>query len=272
MRTFWAVREEDVRAAVDDDVTVGAIEHVGGRWCEACVFEDTHPAQVRVTTITVTACGDGIRADETFTCFRQGMHNAIHASRVNPDTVCAVVDILNGTIAEQKRLLGDCFKCGISSDRFMHCPNCGRPFTYDSGGVMHKYHTQVLGRHVTGSVNRPEKRSRKPQWPGEKFIQILDELLKLSGVHSVRWEQCTPRHSVGGVAAAEPRVRLARGKGYATRYTLKRDSSAEAVYRALTELASAMPYFEEFLEDSFGDHAVVTATTQGFSVAFYDQD
>lgn len=143
MRPFLKTpSEEAVRVAVEKlgypNVSVAAVRHHGGRWCEACDLNTArcdccvpiHPAHLRVTTIILNPDGDGIRSVDVFSCLERGLPSTIHNAKTDPATVCVIVGILNGVVADTSKPIGECYKCGIVSDQFSHCPNCGRVFTF----------------------------------------------------------------------------------------------------------------------------------------------
>lgn len=151
----------------------------------------------------------------------------------------------------------------------------------------------VLGRTVTGEVTAT-RRSRVEQKPGEEFLTLLDGVLGLGNVHSVRWTQYTPYFNDGEpciFSTGELYVKLLDGDdtagdhedGYLSTYEMVDYPSGyrgpraikpgfEGVYPAFSALGDQFAHFEDFLHDSFGDHAEVTATSEGFHVEFYDHD
>ena len=153
--------------------------------------------------------------------------------------------------------------------------------------------TTVLGRPVTGEISYYARRDRCEQWPAEKFLELLDAVLDCPNVEAVRWYQYTPYFNDGDACifhTGECYVKLVDGDPEAgdyedgfvgsyeladwdrklRKYTPK--PGLEQLYPAFDELADSLDHFEEFLHDSFGDPAEVTATTDGFSVEFYDHD
>jgi hypothetical protein len=154
--------------------------------------------------------------------------------------------------------------------------------------------TTVLGRTVSGEITRNEKRNRKPQRPGEELLPLLDSVLAVPNVHSVRWTQYTPYFNDGDACifgVNEIRVRLSDSNpnagdeedGYLGEWDMKDYSSGykqpvpvkpefEDLYPAFMALEDQMECFEDFVRESFGDHAEVTATTTGFEVEFYEHD
>ena len=151
--------------------------------------------------------------------------------------------------------------------------------------------TQVLGRPVTGEITKPSRTSME-QWPGEKFLPLLDVLLNIEGVHSVSWHQYTPYFNDGDpclFSVGEIYVKMIDGDeeagdyedgyldtsdmvtypaGYRNPPTI--NSGFEELYPALRELGQSMGHFENFLQDAFGDHARIVATREGFDVEFYE--
>lgn len=156
--------------------------------------------------------------------------------------------------------------------------------------------TQVLGRSVTGDICRG--RNRCAQRSGEEFLELLDAILAAPSVHSVRWQQYTPFFNDGDTCeftVYDPRVRLVgddavdkdeddedweddpyldtydmRVYGDNRTHTIKPEF--DGIYQALNRLSDSMDAFEEFLKESFGDHAEVDATREGFFVGSYHHD
>ncbi|MFI6029511.1 hypothetical protein [Amycolatopsis magusensis] len=151
----------------------------------------------------------------------------------------------------------------------------------------------VLGRPVTGEIaNTAEHRAE--QKPGEELLPLLDAVLAWRQVDAVRWSQFTPYFNDGEpcvFGAQHVEVKLAgddtagyyedgfvgidemadyrRGEdGYSR--TVK--PQFQGVYQALLALEDQLEHFEDFLHGSFGDHAQVTATRDGFHIADFDHD
>lgn len=159
--------------------------------------------------------------------------------------------------------------------------------------------TEVLGRPVTGEICQYGK-PRREQRPDEEFLDLLDALLGQPGVHSVRWRQYTPYFNDGDACEfgiGEAYVRLASADdvvaddeeecgdyedGYIGTWEMRVDRNGwrdDAIKpelvgaaAALKELNCSFAYFENFLKRSFGDHAIVTASTSGFDVEYYEHD
>jgi hypothetical protein len=141
--------------------------------------------------------------------------------------------------------------------------------------------TEVLGRPVRGTVTRHGRR-RSPQWEPEKFIELLDGVLTLPGVAAVKWDQYTPYFNDGDpceFGIGEFYVRLdgidedagEQGNGFLYSWDDELDERPD-VKTALHTLAHASGHFEEFLEESFGDHAEITANATGFSIETCSHD
>lgn len=150
--------------------------------------------------------------------------------------------------------------------------------------------TEVCGRPVTGEISR-YGRAQCEQWSGEKFMEMLDAVLNQPGIESVRWSQGTPSWNDGEPCTFgihEFRAKLANGEkdagdnedGFLDYYDLERMkaraqsgidfTSLHAAGHALRDLEIGSGRFEEFLEESFGDPAEITATKDGFHVAEYN--
>jgi len=154
--------------------------------------------------------------------------------------------------------------------------------------------TEVLGRQVTGEIVRSGK-AEVEQWPGTAFLDRLDAILALPDVESVRWTQYTPYFNDGepcifGINDAyvklvgnEPLGDDDDDEGFIEDGSMldydrgdygNRPAKPEfaTLYPVFKALADNMSHFEDFLRESFGDHARVTATTAGFAVEFYEHD
>lgn len=162
----------------------------------------------------------------------------------------------------------------------------------------------VFGRPVRGEIT-PTKRA-VPQDDPADLITKLDAVLAYDGVQNVRWEGYTPYfndgepcvYSVGDVSVKFNGVDsggdyedgyfngwvishyIARGEDS---YTLSLDTVktalgagviAEDFAKDFGEFTRALASgrHDEFLKRSFGDHARVTATREGFDVEFYEHD
>lgn len=155
--------------------------------------------------------------------------------------------------------------------------------------------TSVLGRPVTGEKPDFPRRNRSEQKSGEEFLKLLDAVLAAEGAEAVRWEQYTPYFNDGEVCEFRVHELLVKMAGddesgdyddgfvydfapyeynvvtrtYDYLPIKEEHKAAEAARRVLAhELGS----FEEFLYDTFGDHAQITATTAGFDLATYSHD
>ncbi|MCW2902217.1 MAG: hypothetical protein JWO67_4482 [Streptosporangiaceae bacterium] len=138
---------------------------------------------------------------------------------------------------------------------------------------------EVMGRPVTGEVAQTG-RTRHEQWPGDKFIELLDAVLTAPGVEAVKWHQYTPSFNDGDpceFGVHEFYVRVAgtdeEAGDYEDGFLGGYDSELnDAVKTPLRNLGSAGGHCEDFLRESFGDHAQVTATAKGFEIEYYDHD
>jgi hypothetical protein len=153
----------------------------------------------------------------------------------------------------------------------------------------------VLGRPVTGEITT-YRENRVAQKPGKELLPLLDAILTLENVEAVRWTQYTPYFNDGEAClfgTGEVTVKLVDGDdtagdeedGYISTYEMFNDSRLgryndpstvnpgfEDLYSAVQALTREFEHFEDFLLEAFGDHAQVTATTEGFDVAFYEHD
>jgi len=152
--------------------------------------------------------------------------------------------------------------------------------------------TTIFGRPVTGEILDTDTH-RVEQWQPDIFLQLLDAVLEQHNVHSVRWTQYTPYFNDGEpciFGINEIYVKMLSGyedegdygDGYIGEYTMRDYSNRYKlalfkvefadVGQALLDLQSSIAHFEDFLKESFGDHARVTATREGFDVEFYNHD
>ncbi|UDL15847.1 hypothetical protein QEH42_gp056 [Microbacterium phage Pumpernickel] len=169
----------------------------------------------------------------------------------------------------------------------------------------------VIKRKITGTP-QIETPKRSDQLGVAEFLVEIDTLLAIEGVMAVRWTQFTPYFNDGDecvFGAGEPEVLLggkfgasAVWRGQYSLYT--RDPEAGPapdwrgldgyrVYRdwdemsrlyaingqptreveeALKNFSARMTSFYDVLYKNFGDHATVTASTDGFEIEFYDHD
>lgn len=152
--------------------------------------------------------------------------------------------------------------------------------------------TEIAGRPVRGKP-LPTRSPQVEQWGADKFIELLDALLVVPRVEAVRWRQYTPYFNDGDACefhVVEFTVRIADTDGalaewqdgFYGEYNLAPfDREAKRriphpefadIYTAWKALEPAAGHCEEFLGESFGDHAQVTATSEGFDIEFYDHD
>lgn len=150
--------------------------------------------------------------------------------------------------------------------------------------------TTVLGREVTGTITREHKAD---QWSSEKFEELLNAVFAFEEVESIRWHQYTPYFNDGEACifgVHECSIKFTDndesgdyGDGYVDKHEMADHpngyrqpavarSGFESIYPVFVELSDSLEHFEDFFEESFGDHAVVTATRTGFNVEFYEHD
>ncbi len=162
----------------------------------------------------------------------------------------------------------------------------------------------VMGRPVTGNIIPGP--TRYEQWAGEGFLTLLDDILNQPGVTAVRWTQYTPYFadgdpcifSVGSMEALRGEAPVKRDEDnydediyaaaeeqderYVSTYGLYEytaggnrvcaNEADQALLNALEAAEEDLAHYEDFLLESFGDHAQITATTEGFDVASYEHD
>ena len=155
---------------------------------------------------------------------------------------------------------------------------------------------EIHSRKITGDPQRSGRHDNTPPATAAEFIAATDAVLAVPGVYGVRWRQFTPYFNDGepcefGVQDIEVRLRPLdeedeRGDyedgwidiwsmGYSRksepeRYPEVTDSIFEMLDRASDDWKALNA--EEVCKRNFGDHAVVTATSEGFDVEFYDHD
>ena len=157
--------------------------------------------------------------------------------------------------------------------------------------------TAIEGRPITGEISKGDHRSAE-QWDAAKFLEMLDAVLNTPGVLGVTWQQYTPYFNDGetcefnaysfAVALSEPPPGVApdyedygddgnTAQGYFDTYNLYDYVDGvrvpkHPVYESLSALDGASDHFLTVLYDHFGDHAIVRATRDGFTVETYEHD
>lgn len=159
---------------------------------------------------------------------------------------------------------------------------------------------EVFGRPINGDITE-RYRHHVEQLSPEEFIAALDSVLNDERVESVRWEQYTPYFNDGEPCEFSPgdiRIKLKGvseddvvtdyGDGYLSSYDLT-DYDIQWDYRTQgsrpfkKELAGVslegfgdifldLSPWTFWLQETFGDHAEVTATPEGFNVEYYNHD
>lgn len=156
--------------------------------------------------------------------------------------------------------------------------------------------SEIFGRPVEGEI-RPTSERQKDQADPLEFIAALDALLAYPGVLEYKWTQYTPSWNDGEEctfsANGEWRggVKLEFGDedggdqedGYYSNdylgFSSWRNRSADPINGVdVNEMATLLHTVEMelgsgqhdvFLKDSFGDHAIVYATKDGFRIEYY---
>lgn len=108
-------------------------------------------------------------------------------------------------------------------------------------------------------------------WPNEEAFAVLDKLPD----YWPRYVEDDEDEEDDGVKPTflsldqikGRRFRYIEGRGYDYE-----DVEASPAAAAVDNLVSNWDHFENMLLDSFGDHAQVTATREGFNVEFYEHD
>lgn len=159
----------------------------------------------------------------------------------------------------------------------------------------------TIDRPIEGDITRRDRRVIE-QGTVEEFLAAIDAVLAIPGVSAVSWKQYTPYFMDGdpcefGVndpyftfgTVEEPEYGTdayydwaEREENYSVWNLTYKDDSGKFPYRpkdvTLSEAdvqtikALNLNRYELIAEANFGDHAVVTATSEGFNVEYYDHD
>lgn len=159
---------------------------------------------------------------------------------------------------------------------------------------------QDFGRKVEGEILTAE--TLPEQADPQEFLDALDRLLDIPEVEAVRWDQYTPYWNDGEPCVFSTgnlliKIEVAEesdeddyeeySDGFRSNYSLDlgkysySSGSREFIPNPDREdLALAFNNFAQnlgkkhylFLQKSFGDHAEVTATKEGFSIEFYEHE
>lgn len=148
---------------------------------------------------------------------------------------------------------------------------------------------EITERPIVGEKYNP--RNLPQPATAVEFMEAIDAILSVPGVHGARWEQFTPYFADGEpceFSVNEIAVRLTplddeedeRGDyedGWIESYFMEKSDYAELSDEQFEALKKAVSNWdrlnaEEVARRNFGDHAQVTATLEGFSVDFYEHD
>lgn len=145
---------------------------------------------------------------------------------------------------------------------------------------------QLNGRRVCGDIQ--ESQCFKPQYPKFEFSAALDDVLDSGLVDAVRWSQYTPYFNDGEpcvFGANDPDFRLTEAGRLAARLTSSHRSDDDGFYdsyilkelpikKALDAFSACVTHgnHDALLSETFGDHAVVTATKEKFVVDNYEHE
>jgi len=150
-----------------------------------------------------------------------------------------------------------------------------------------------IDRPIEGDITRYTGSERVEQGTAAEFLAALDAVLSIEGVDSVRWDQYTPYFNDGDpceFGVNERGVKFVDGDdeagdyedGYVGTWALTYASNSGYPYRpenvtdeqtaALVAAELNFDRFEDVLRENFGDPAEVTATKDGFSVEYYEND
>ncbi len=149
--------------------------------------------------------------------------------------------------------------------------------------------SDLEGKPINGRVSHYTRSRHVEQHEPVKLVELLDSLLDLQEVNSVRWEQYTPYFNDGDpcyFSVGEVRVKFTNveeadeddhddegdwGDGYLGDYEIDEVSFGE-VYNRLTAVNKEIDHHEVILQDKFGDPAQVTYDGKYFTVEHYDHD
>lgn len=156
-----------------------------------------------------------------------------------------------------------------------------------------------IDRSITGDKPQFDGSQRGTPATAAEFLAATDAILALPRVEAVRWRQATPYFNDGDpceFSVHELYVRLAGmdvdeegeeygdyGDGFLSSWELiyyteqKRFGFEDLPKDLIGELEVAIRnweklYVDEVCKRNFGDHAVVTATTGGFEIEYYEHD
>jgi len=140
--------------------------------------------------------------------------------------------------------------------------------------------SEVFGRPIEGEIRSPWSKQSDPQ----KWLDALDAVLTFDDVEYVSWVQYTPYWMDGEecefwVLQDQTHIKLKSAEvefqqdeifyPYGGR-VIEMDSEIKEAFSNMVHELGSDHY--EFLQETFGDHAEVTATKEGFRVEFYDHD
>lgn len=144
-----------------------------------------------------------------------------------------------------------------------------------------------IDRPIQGDVQETRK-AEYDQWSAEQFLSVIDDVLAIPGVDSIRWRQYTPYFNDGEpceFSVGELMVKLDGvddggdyDDGYydswSLGYYVKNGDLTVEIPKGLEDAMGkwASAHFERVALKNFGDHATVTATKEGFSVEYYEHD
>jgi len=150
--------------------------------------------------------------------------------------------------------------------------------------------SDLVGKPIHGNISHYARSRHVEQHDPKNLIEMLDALLNLEEVDSVRWEQYTPYFNDGDpcyFSVHEPRVKLLHpedanddedwdkegdwGDGYLAQYEIDEVAFPE-VYKFLGNLGDEIDHHEVILQEKFGDPAQVTYDGANFIVEHYDHD
>lgn len=152
--------------------------------------------------------------------------------------------------------------------------------------------SEVFGRPIEGEIRPTSSRTSKQADP-MKLIEVLDTLLALPGVIEYKWIQYTPywmdgeECEFGVISDWNAGVKLEfgnedggeAGDGYyeslsSSYYPELNEKKTLELEKALSTLSRELGRgaHDVWLKETFGDHATVYATKEGFRVEFYEHD
>lgn len=143
--------------------------------------------------------------------------------------------------------------------------------------------SDFLGKTINGTVSHYSEKYLSEQHDPKVLMKLLDDLISLKEVDSIRWEQYTPYFNDGDAcyfSVGEARVKFVEydeeeddegdyGDGYLGDYELREDLE---IYNRLIAINKEIDHHEVVLHKAFGDPAEITYDGESFTVEHYYHD